>query len=155
MHRRVLSVSFVIWSLVTLAWAGPASADRDSRGGDKGAVFATHLTGEQEVPGPGDADGIGNAQLRIRPGDVVCYRLRVRKVDAPTAAHIHVAPRGEAGPVIVPLTGMWAATPDGGFQLEGCVSDDDAAAILSNPVEHYVNVHNQAFPAGAVRGQLH
>ncbi|HSH61011.1 MAG TPA: CHRD domain-containing protein [Acidimicrobiales bacterium] len=148
-------MSFVIWSLVNLAWAGPASADRDSRGGNKGAVFATHLTGEEEVPDPGDADGIGNAQLRIGPGDVVCYRLRVRKMDAPTAAHIHVAPRGEAGPVVVPLTGRWAATPDGGFRLEGCVSDGDAAAILSNPVNHYVNVHNKAFPPGAVRGQLH
>lgn len=66
------------------------------------------------------------------------------------AAHIHEAPPGVAGPVVVPL----AAPVDG--LVNGCVPVDlDLAAdIVNNPMDYYVNVHNAPFPAGALRGQL-
>jgi hypothetical protein len=156
MRRRTLSVSIVIASMAALAWAGPSGAEPGKSNGRRGAVFATHMVGEQERPVLGDPDGFGNSHIRVGADNVVCYRLKVRKIEAPTAAHIHVAPRGEPGPVVVPLTGTWVQTPDRGYQLEGCTqaSAATAAAILANPSQYYVNVHNQPYPGGAVRGQL-
>lgn len=39
---------------------------------------------------------------------------------------------------------------------EGCNDAADKAsleAIIANPAGYYVNVHNEAFPGGAIRGQ--
>jgi hypothetical protein len=67
-----------------------------------------------------------------------------------TAAHIHVAPTGDAGPVVVGL-----APPTSGLS-SGCTSVDPLLikAIKQNPEDYYVNVHNAEYPAGALRGQL-
>jgi hypothetical protein len=39
---------------------------------------------------------------------------------------------------------------------KGCTRADAAViiAIMQDPANYYVNVHNDAFPKGAVRGQL-
>lgn len=153
MRRRVLSVSLVIGFLAALAWAGPAGAE------DGTAQFQTRMTGRQEVPGPGDPDGVGHAFIEIGPGNLICYKLVVHNVDMPTAAHIHIGVRHEAGPIVVPnggvsLPGTWVATSSGAFVLKDCVTDSDAPTIRSAPEGFYVNVHNMAFPGGALRGQL-
>ena len=62
-----------------------------------------------------------------------------------TGAHIHEAPAGIAGPIIVDFSG----------QLNGTgLADLNLADVLANPTNHYVNLHNADFPAGAIRGQL-
>jgi len=112
--------------------------------------FLASLTGSQEVPGPGDTDGTGTAAVTIDAvtGEV-CADLRVAGIDTPTAAHIHRGATGVAGPVVVTLNipNPTSAT---------CVAAGTtlAAEIAAAPAAFYVNVHNAAFPAGAVRGQL-
>ena len=109
------------------------------------------MTGAQEVPGPGDTDGSGTAEITIVDAtDNVCYDLNVRNIGPATAAHIHRGARGVAGPPVVTLD----APTDGGS--EGCISAPGALAdeIEANPAAFYVNVHNAEFPDGAVRGQL-
>ena len=109
------------------------------------------LTGAAEVPGPGDPDGSGTAHVRINPGQrSICYTLRVSRIAPASAAHIHEAPVGQAGPVLVTLSPPTSGTSSGCVQ----VTRDLARDILRSPADYYVNVHNAEYPAGAVRGQL-
>lgn len=141
------------------------ASDRDSglwifrfTGGDEpdqgGRPLSATLTGAEEVPGPGDPDGSGQAELRLNPGQgEVCWTIDVEGIDLPaTAAHIHAGAAGVAGPVVVTLS-----PPDEGGTASGCQSNiarDLIRAIIQHPEEYYVNVHNAAYPDGAVRGQL-
>jgi hypothetical protein len=109
------------------------------------------LTGDTEVPGPGDPKGSGTAQVTLNPekGEV-CYELSVANIQEATAAHIHEGATGKEGPVKVALE-----APKTG-SAKGCKQADAAVikAIMQDPAGYYVNVHNAAFPKGAVRGQL-
>lgn len=121
---------------------------------DGGRKFDVDLTGAAEAPGPGDPDGSGTASLRLNPGQgEVCFEITVSNITLPaTGAHIHKAPAGAPGPVVVPLT-----PPDASGSSSGCVSADRdlIRAIIQNPEDYYVNVHTvPLYAAGAVRGQL-
>lgn len=116
-----------------------------------GRPISVALTGPAEAPAPGDPDGTGTATLRINPGQQqICYELSVSGIGAATAAHIHKAPVGTAGPVVVGLT---APTP-GSSKACAEVARQLVLDILKTPADYYVNVHNAEFPGGAVRGQL-
>lgn len=103
------------------------------------------------MPGPGDPDGSGFATLRLNPGlGEICYSITVSDIEPAAAAHIHEAPAGTAGPVVVGLE------PPTDGSSESCATADRALVkdIMKNPSDYYVNVHNADYPAGAVRGQL-
>jgi hypothetical protein len=108
--------------------------------------FVVPLSGAQEVA-PGDPDGSGTATLWFRAStNEVAWSIAVNGIALPiAAAHIHQAPAGVNGPVVVDFMGQLAGGPK---------VDADVAAILANPTGWYVNVHNAAHPGGAVRGQL-
>lgn len=119
-----------------------------------GRPLAASLTGANEAPGPGDPDGTGTARITLNQGrGQVCWSIHVEDVTLPaTAAHIHVAPAGDPGPVVVGLS-----APDADGNSSGCVTGVDRSlikAIRQNPSQYYVNVHTTDFPGGAVRGQL-
>lgn len=117
--------------------------------------LSARLTGQQEVPGPGDENGSGRAVIRLFE-DEVCFLLSWRNIAAPTAAHIHVGEVGVAGDVVVPLFVDDDPLPETIDRVGGCAPADPAVidAIAENPSGYYVNVHNVDFPAGAIRGQL-
>src|SRR5687768_4553980 len=153
--RVRLGVSTIV---AALALAAPAFAD------DGGRPFSTTLSGAEEctnlgVCGIGDPDGTGTADLRINPGqEEVCFTISVADIgNAGTnvRAHIHAAPAGANGPIVVPLAEPAGPLPASGV-LEGCQAADRALLlnILRNPEQYYVNVHTPTFPAGAIRGQL-
>ena len=117
-------------------------------------ALAATLSGEDEVPGPGDPDGSGAAMVLLdQAQSEVCHLIVVRDILLPaTGAHIHVGAAGVAGDIVVPLE---APGEDGASA--SCVSDVDPdliAAIVADPAGYYVNVHTTDFPAGAIRGQL-
>jgi hypothetical protein len=122
-------------------------------GQETGRKLSTTLTGATEVPGPGDTDGSGKAKIRLNQGKgEVCFELSVSNIATATAAHIHEAPTGQAGPVVVTLS-----PPPTNGSSSACVSgvsEDLIKRIRQNPENFYVNVHNADFPDGAVRGQL-
>lgn len=111
------------------------------------------LSGDQEVPGPGDADATGTGWV-YTSAEGVCYALDVDGVDGLTAGHIHEAVAGASGAPEVELPSL----PDPaafGFAAD-CIEESVqlAADIDAEPFAYYVNLHNAEFPDGAVRGQL-
>jgi len=67
-----------------------------------------------------------------------------------SAAHIHLAPAGQNGPVIVSLMrtadNMWSVPP--GLRLTDAQYDAFKQGNL------YINVHSAANPSGEIRGQM-
>jgi CHRD domain len=134
---------FALVFVILLATVGAAAAG--------GAPRVTTLSGAEEVP-PADPDGTGSAAITLNVGQgTVCWQLSVSGIALPaTAAHIHAAPVGVSGPVVVPLSAPTSGTSS------GCTTADPVLIqrIIDFPELYYVNVHNAEFPSGAVRGQL-
>ncbi len=157
--RRIAALLLI--PAITLACAvdrptsvSPSDASLSRLGGaDQGGQLLTAvLAGANEVPRLGDADGTGTARITVNRGQSqVCYELRVANIEPATAAHIHEAPAGTAGPVVLALT-----KPNADGVSSGCatVSRELADELAADPADYYVNVHNASFPGGAVRGQL-
>lgn len=146
------------WSAAVMATLVLACSSESSSGPDNVAgrsltgTLTADLTGATVVPGPGDPDGGGSARITLDAAQgEVCYDLLVVDIEPAFAAHIHEGMAGEEGPIAVGL-----GTPSTGT-ASGCVRGVDSALIvdiLETPPAFYVNVHNQPYAAGAVRGQL-
>lgn len=147
MRTTRIIVPTILAAAAVLGSAAVSAAARE----DTGKRFRVTLEGENEVPVTGDPDGTGTAVIRINPGrGQLCYTLSVSGIEPATAAHVHEAPAGSAGPVVVGLT-----APSSGSS-SGCVAISRAQAteIIRDPENYYVNVHNTPYPGGALRGQL-
>jgi hypothetical protein len=115
------------------------------------------LSGAVETP-PGDPDGSGTADFKLKtkkgkPKGKVCFKFTFQGIDDPMAAHIHEGAPGVAGPIVIPFFEGTTAFPS---PIEDCVKAERALVkrIGKHPGDFYVNLHNGAFPAGALRGQL-
>ena len=120
-----------------------------------GRTFVVTLTGEAEVNGAGDPDAEGTAILTFNQGQgTLTYQITVSGVDGTiSGAHIHRAPEGSPGPVVIPLT----APATGNSTSSGVVSVSKELIkdIRQNPENYYINVHSLPdYGPGAVRGQL-
>jgi len=131
-----------------------------------GRTFNLALSSAEEVPVPTD-EASGTAWIQINPGQgEVCFEITWQGVTDPqgvastvVAAHIHVAPVGVAGPVLVPLfLTPQVSDANGDGSAAACVTSDlgarALAQILAHPSAYYVNVHSAANPPGAIRAQL-
>lgn len=113
----------------------------------------TTLTADLAGSAETDADGSGTATIVLDPeAGTACWTFAVEDIDPVTVSHIHEGAEGTDGGVVVDLD-------LDGFDgsSEGCNDAADAAtlqAIIDDPAGYYVNVHNEAFPGGAIRGQL-
>jgi len=139
--RRKRALVVVGAAALTLAVLSPMSSS---------AAPAIPLNGEQEAAAADD-DGHGFFTYHLE-GTTFCYTLKWADIDTAVAAHVHRGPREIAGPVVIPLS-----IGDGsGSLVDACteISSTLAGELAANPKAFYVNVHNPAFPAGAIRGQL-
>jgi len=147
LKRASLGAAILALAMAPAAAGAAGSADTGGR-----PIVSTSLSGPVEVPA-GDPDGGGSFKATVNLGQGrVCYEIAVTNIVLPALlAHIHRAPPGQAGPVVVPLTAPGAAGTS-----SGCadVSKELAKELIQTPEAFYVNVHNTPFPAGAVRGQL-
>jgi hypothetical protein len=120
--------------------------------------FAVLKGGNEVSPGgqaaAGDLDGSGTATVISPAAGQICFSITVQRIGNPTAAHIHRAEAGQNGPIVVNLVAPSTGNPG---TSSGCVSGIAAGLVTdirNRPSQFYVNVHNAAFPLGAVRGQL-
>jgi CHRD domain len=124
--------------------------------GAAAAQLSAKLKGNEEVA-DGDSNGRGEAFVAVKKPSKrkLCFELSWEKIEPPTAAHIHKGAKGVDGPIKVTLFD----DPDGltASALDGCVKKigkQIAKKLRRAPENFYVNVHNDAHPDGAIRGQL-
>lgn len=126
-----------------------ASPGGEIRGQLFTAAKRATLTGEQETP-PVTTSASGTGWLMVNPfTKAVAGRIETTGI-AGVAAHVHRAPAGTPGGVVIPLTspspGVWVTAPG------ATIGDDLLAAFMKG--ELYFNVHTVENPAGEIRGQL-
>ena len=135
--------------------AAPAGLARAQLGAFGGAEFHAALEGDNEVP-PADPGHHGGFALQVGAdlqADWVLAFAGLSPADV-QSAHVHAAPTGVNGPVVVDL-GAAAATL-GTDTLSGVatVPVEVLALLCVTPQAFYANAHTAASPGGAVRGQL-
>lgn len=131
--------------------------------------FGAQPYGGGEVP-PTDSQGRGSAIFHLSDdGTTLHYKLIVANIDHVTQSHIHLAPAGVNGPIVVFLFGFVA----GGVSEDGVLAEGDitAANLIARPAINfhatmaellaamrsggaYVNVHTVAHPGGEIRDQV-
>ena len=144
--------------VAALAYAGMAHADEN---------FKATLSGDNEVP-PVVTDTTGKAFIRLNKAETELeIQLHVNDGVRITQSHIHCAPAGVNGPVVVFLAGNHAAglNVDGKWVSSATATDTSivnpacgatiaALAASIRAGNTYVNAHSVANPGGVVRGQL-
>ena len=141
-----------------------------------GFRFDTKLSGAEEVP-VRETQGRGSATFKVnRDGTEIRYKLKGNRINNVIDAHIHLAPAGQNGSVVVDLL----PTPPTGTRPRFATRGVITAASLTGPLAGltltdlitamrqngtYVNVHTSDgveppdtgpgdFPGGEIRGQI-
>jgi len=125
-------------------------------GGGGGGAASTVITkiaaldNAQETTGS-TSTGVGGGVLTVDTvtGKVLGFVVSTG-VDNVTAAHVHTAARGIAGPITIPLVGG----PDHWFVPDNAATLTPADVAAFRAGNMYINIHNTAFSGGAIRGQL-
>lgn len=106
------------------------------------------LTGAQEVP-PVMTSASGVGSIIVAPDGSVSGTITTAGVEG-TMAHIHLAPTGQNGPVIVPFT----KTSDNVWSAPSGAKLTDAQLQSLKEGNLYLNVHSATNKPGEIRAQL-
>lgn len=134
--------------------------------------FRAHLSGDQEVPAV-ETNATGQAIFQLsKDGMTLSYKLIVANINDVRMAHIHLAPAGVNGGVVVwlyPASAPPVLIPgkSNGILAQGEITEADVTGALAaedEPFEAlleaikagntYVNVHTVAYGGGEIRGQI-
>jgi hypothetical protein len=121
-------------------------------------VLHAKLTAQSETTGS-TSTAKGHTQIKVRANGTIEFKTQILNKNGETfvAGHIHLAPVGVAGPIVVPLFASPGTTARH-IRQSGVATPNQGttgAALCANPSAYYVNYHTTAFPGGAIRGQLH
>jgi CHRD domain len=144
--RVVIATAVLVAAAATLAAQTPAK------------TFVAVLSPEAEVPACAAASNAAGGSFVAHVVDeatgTVEWKLVANNLPGTiVAAHIHLAPKGVAGPIVQPLP----PTPGDQHGVIGTGTFTNPALVAglqANPDGYYVNVHTTVCPAGAARGQL-
>jgi CHRD domain-containing protein len=157
-------------ALAANAAANPKTSDAKN--------YVAHLSGDNEVP-PRPTQGQGELKLQLSDdGQSLDYRITSSNITNVVQSHIHLAPAGVNGPIVVFLYGL---VPPGGGRTDGVLAKGTITAAnligllkghpLSDLIDAieadgaYANVHTNDgvggtntgpgdFPGGEIRGQV-
>jgi CHRD domain len=113
--------------------------------GAQAVSFTATLKGSNEVP-PNASTNAGRTRFTLDPVTFAVSWVTKTTITTNVGHHLHSGAVGVNGPVIVNFGGLYSGT--------GVVSSTQAAAIVANPANFYVNLHTTAFPGGEIRGPL-
>ncbi len=133
-------------ALTTLA--GCATVDKMTGSVTSAVRGDEKLSGAQEVP-PVTTSAAGTANIKVTADGSVSGTVTTSGLVS-TMAHIHIAPAGQNGPVIVPLT----KTGDNTYVVPAGAKLTPAQLAAYNMGSLYVNVHSNANKGGEIRAQL-
>ena len=116
----------------------------------RSTVWTAALSSGQEVPKQVVKDTAAHGLFKgTLTGSTLKWKLTFAKLTGPaTAAHIHMAPKGKSGNIVVPLCGPCKSGQTGTATITAAEKTAFKKHLL------YVNVHTAKNPAGEIRGQL-
>src|SRR5262245_20970350 len=153
--RRLIVCFVAIGSAAFLAASGAAAKD----GHGVSCILHAKLSAKNETTGS-TSTARGHTLIIVRKDGTIEFKTQILNKNHETfvAGHIHQAPVGVAGPIVVPLF-VSPAPPTSARHIKqsGTATPNEGttgAALCANPSAYYVNYHTMAFPGGAIRGQL-
>jgi hypothetical protein len=140
---------------VSAASVAPAKSGRGVM-----CVLHAKLSAREETTGSTSV-AKGHTLIKVRNSGTIEFKTSInnRNREDFVAGHIHLAPVGVPGDIVVPLFVPPAPSTDARHIKQRGVATPNpgttGAALCGNPSAYYVNYHTTQFPGGAIRGQLH
>ena len=161
MKHKIISLLAVMMAL-SLGVAACTEVDGQTPAAKE---YTANLIGSSEVPA---VNTVANGQAVFKlsaDGNSMTFTLTVSNIENVTQAHIHFAPAGVAGPVVVPLFGQPKTGVFTGILAEGLITSSVFGGQLLGKTMNdlvtnieagnaYVNVHTAQNSPGEIRGQL-
>jgi hypothetical protein len=130
-------------------------------GSGRGTMCVLHakLSAKNETTGSTSV-AKGHTLIKVRNDGTIEFKTQInnRNHEPFVAGHIHQAPVGVAGPIVVPLFVAPSPPTSARHIKQRGVATANAgttgANLCQNPSAYYVNYHTTAFGGGAIRGQL-
>jgi len=113
-----------------------------------GQEIKVALSGGQEIP-PVTTSASGAGVITVGPDKSVSGRVAVSGMVV-SVAHIHEAPAGGNGPIIIPLV----MAPDNVWRVPEGAKLTDAQYDSYKAGNLYFNIHSDTYKKGEIRGQI-
>jgi len=151
----------ILCLLAACAVAAPAASAAPAKSGT-GTMCVLHakLAAKNETTGS-TSTAKGHTLIKVRNDGTIEFKTQINNRNHETfiAGHVHQAPIGIAGPIVVPLFVAPAPPTSASHIKQSGVATPNAgttgAGLCANPSAYYVNYHTTAFTGGAICVQLH
>ncbi|WP_224996066.1 CHRD domain-containing protein [Cesiribacter sp. SM1] len=174
MKKQILlyvSALFLVFTACDDKGVDPVMQDASANKSTSRVVnLRAHLSGDQEVPAV-ETNATGQAIFQLsKDGTELHYKLMVANIENVRMAHIHMAPAGTNGgvvvwlypdgppPVLIPgrFSGILAEGTITAANLQGALAGSSLSDLVNLMIDGqtYVNVHTLQYGGGEIRGQV-
>ena len=155
MRRFILCLVAACAVIAPTASSAPAKSPKGVQ-----CILHAKLAAKNETTGSTSV-AKGHTDIKVRADGKIEFKTQInnRKHETFVAGHVHKAPVGVAGAIVVPLFVSPAPATNARHIKQRGIATPNAgttgADLCANPSAYYVNYHTTAFTGGAIRGQLH